>query len=179
MVQKKDGILTIIEAFIGIADEFPDTDLIMTGNLEKTPERENIFKLIENNPHEDRMIFKGFVSREEMIELLNSAAGLVLAKPTSDQSDSCFPTKVGEYLSSSNPVVITNTGEIPLYLKDGVNAYIARPDSVESFSEKLKELLSDPAKAKIIGEAGRKVAIENFNYSTIAQKVIEIINDIK
>ena len=68
------------------------------------------------------MIFKGFVSRDEMIDLLNSSVGLVLAKPTSAQAETCFPTKLGENLSTGNPIVVTRTGEIPLYLEDGISA---------------------------------------------------------
>jgi len=177
--QKKDGILTIIKSFTKIADEYKDINLIMTGNLEKSSDREKILELVENSPFKERMCFKGFVSREELIVLLNSALALVLAKPISEQSDSCFPTKLGEYLASSNPIVITSTGEIPLYLKDGINAYIAEPSSGESFTEKLRELLNNPDKSKKIGEAGRKIAIENFNYLKISKKIIDIIHNIK
>ena len=179
LVQKKDGILIIIEAFTKIAEKFPDTNLILTGNLDKTPDKDNILKLLENNPYRQRMIFKGFVTRTEMIELLNSAAGLLLAKPLSDQADNCFPTKLGEYLSTKNPIVVTKTGEIPLYLEDGVSAYIAEPSSVDSFADKLNELLSDPKKAAKIGEKGRNVAVENFNYIEISKRVIETFNNIK
>ena len=114
-----------------------------------------------------------------MIKLLNSAAGLVLAKPTSNQADTCFPTKLGEYLSSGNPIVVTRTGEIPLYLKDGENAYIAEPDSVEDFTEKLKQLLDNPIQAKEIGKKGREVAKEKFNYYELSKKVIELIKNAK
>jgi glycosyltransferase involved in cell wall biosynthesis len=176
LVQKKDGILTIIESFIKIAPDFPETRLVMTGNIEKTPERENIMKLVDNSPYSDRMIFKGFVTREDMITLLNSAAGLLLAKPSSDQADTCFPTKLGEYLTSGNPIVVTKTGEIPLYLEDGVSAYISEPDSVDSFASKLRDLLSDNEKARKIGMKGRETAIEKFNYAENTKKVIKALD---
>jgi glycosyltransferase involved in cell wall biosynthesis len=176
---KKDGILTIIEAFSNIAAEFEDTNLILTGNIRFSPDRDKIHDLMKDNPFKDRIIFTGFVQREEMIRLMNSAAGLLSAKPSGIQADSCFPTKFGEYLSTANPCVVTDTGDVSLYLKDGVNAYVATADSVDSFSAKLRELLSDPARAKIIGEAGKKVAIENFDHKENALKTIEIINKIR
>ncbi|MDA3884306.1 MAG: glycosyltransferase family 4 protein [Candidatus Delongbacteria bacterium] len=175
LYQIKDGIVTIIKAFNLIAKEFPETDLLLTGNIDNTPDKEAINKAVEEGGVKDRIVFKGFISRQEMIELLNSAAGLVLAKPSSEQADSCFPTKLGEYLSTSNPIVITNTGEISLYLTNGVDAYIAEPDSVESFANKIIELLSYPDKAKKIGEAGRNAALKNFNYLELAKNVIDLI----
>ncbi len=178
LVQRKDGILFIIEAFNTIASEFPGVDLVMTGDINMTWDKDKILRLVDASPFKDRMVFKGFVSRKEMVELLNSAAALVLAKPTGDQSDTCFPTKLGEYLSSANPIVVTRTGEIPLYLEDGKNAYIAEPDSVGSFTQKLRELYTDRKMAKEIGEEGRKTAINNFNYVEISKKVINAFEEV-
>ena len=177
LTQKKDGILTIIQSFFMIAKNCPETDLIMTGDIDSTPDKDKILSLVNNSEFKSRVKFLGFMSRKGMIELINSACGLVLAKPLSDQSDTCFPTKLGEYLSTGNPVVITKTGEIPMYLKDGVNAYIAEPGSAESFAFKLAEMLNDPEKAKAIGMKGRQVAIGNFNYRNVMRKVENIIRN--
>ncbi|MDD4205404.1 MAG: glycosyltransferase, partial [Candidatus Delongbacteria bacterium] len=179
LLQKKDGILTIIKSFSNIANEFPDTNLVCTGSLDHSVDRDRVKNEIESSKAKDRIILKGFISRSEMIELLNSAACLVLAKPSSDQADTCFPTKLGEYLATGNPIVVTSTGEIPLYLKDGENAYIAEPDSVGSFTQKLRNLLSDSEMAQKIGLKGRQVAEEKFNYKEIAKKVTRLIEDIK
>jgi len=179
LIQKKDGILTIIESFTQIAKEFKDYNLVLTGNIEKTPEKYNIMKLIDNNPFKDRIIFKGFVAREEMVDLLNSAIGLLLAKPSGEQADSCFPTKLGEYLATGNPVIVTSTGEIPFYLKDGIDAYIAKPDSVESFAEKMREIINNPKKAWEVGMNGQKTAIDKFNYLATSKKITEFVQSLK
>ncbi len=175
--QKKDGILTIIKSFSAIAGEYPEVNLVCTGSIEHSADRDKVKEELAKSKFRDRIIMKGFVSRTEMIDLLNSAVCLVLAKPSSDQADTCFPTKLGEYLSTGNPIAVTSTGEIPLYLKDGENAYISEPDSVDSYTQKLRELLSDPDKAKRIGEEGKKVAGEKFNYKEIAKKVISLIEN--
>lgn len=177
--QKKDGILTIIKAFSRIAGTFPETNLICTGNIDISPDKYRVKEELERSGYGNRIIMKGFIPRDEMINLLNSAACLVLAKPSSDQADTCFPTKLGEYLATGNPIVVTRTGEIPLYLKDGQNAYVAEPDSVDGFTDKLKELLIDPGKAEEIGSKGKKVARDSFNYIEITKKVISLIEEIK
>lgn len=179
LVQKKDGILTIIKSFSLIAKDFPDTNLILTGNVNTSPDKEKVLTEIENCGFKNRINMTGFISREKMIEYLNSASGLVLAKPSSDQADTCFPTKLGEYLATGNPIVVTKTGEIPLYLKDSVDAYISEPDSVESFTEKLRELLSYPEKALQIGLQGKDSAMKHFNYKEISLRVINLIKELK
>lgn len=175
LTQKKDGILTIIRSFIQIAKEFPNTDLLLTGDINSTSDKDKIISLIENSGLKTRIKCLGFISRKEMTDLINSACGLVLAKPLSDQSDTCFPTKLGEYLATGNPIVITNTGEISLYLEDGVSAYIAEPEDIDSFSSKLSDMLKEPDKAKEIGRKGRLVAVDNFNYINVMKKVEETI----
>ena len=179
LLQKKDGILTIIESFATISQEFPEIRMILTGSMDISTDSDKITDLINKFNLKDKMDFKGFVSRDKMVEYLNSAVGLVLAKPTSDQADTCFPTKLGEYLATGNPIVVTRTGEIPLYLKDGENAYIAEPDSVESFTNKLRELLLDSKTADKIGRQGKVTAQECFNYAEIAKKVIKLVENRK
>lgn len=179
LLQKKDGILTILESFANIMEEFPETNLIMTGNLQKSEDRDKILALIEKHSLSERIKFTGFISRDEMIDYLNSAAALVLAKPSSDQADSCFPTKLGEYLATRNPIVVTETGEIPNYLKDEVSAYIAKPDSVEDFTSKLRDVLKDPEKSRKVGEEGAKVAEKSFSFIESGKKVLEFIDNVK
>lgn len=178
LLQKKDGIITIIQAFKSVAGDYPETDLILTGDINFSSDKERILEEIEGQ-YSDRIKMKGFISREEMINLINSATALLLAKPSSEQANTCFPTKLGEYLSTGNPIVVTSTGEIPVYLEDGVSAYIAEPDSVESFTIKLRQLLSDQVRAEHIGKTGQKVAVNSFNYKETSKRVIELIEDRK
>jgi len=178
LLQKKDGILTILEAFSKIEKKHPQSRLIMTGDINSSADKEKILSQIKENSLNSRIEFTGFLSRDTMVELLNSAAVLVLAKPSSEQASACFPTKLGEYLSTGNAIAVTKTGEIPLYLKDGISAYIAEPDSVDSFAEKLDLALSYPELSRKIGENGRRTAIEKFNYKSNTLSVIKLINDI-
>jgi len=82
---------------------------------------------------------------------------------------------LGEYLATGNIVVITNVGEIGLFLKDKQNAYIAEPNSAEKFSQKLREALLNNNPQQI-GNEGKKLVYTEFNYLTQA-KVIEEMFD--
>jgi len=166
----KDGVPILIKSFAMIANKFPFAKLQLMGSLENEITKEKITSLVEDLKIEDRVEFTGFVGREEMPDLLNSSDILVLARPNNKQAEGGFPTKLGEYLATGNPVVITNVGEIGLFLKDGINAYIAAPDSVKKFSEKLQEALSDSNREKI-GLEGKKLVYEEFNYLIQAKKL--------
>lgn len=92
-----------------------------------------------------------------------------MARPNNRQAKGGFPTKLGEYLATSKPVVLTKVGEIPLFLTDGVNAYLSEPDNAESFAKKLDEALSNQKEARKVGLNGRHLADTVFNYRIIAK----------
>ena len=62
--------------------------------------------------------------REELFERLRTARVLALPRPAGSFSQAGLPTKVAEYLASGRPVVVTAVGDLPLYLRDGVDAYL-------------------------------------------------------
>jgi glycosyltransferase involved in cell wall biosynthesis len=126
----------------------------------------------------ERVVFTGRVSRHEMPRFLCNAAVLALARPTSLQSEGGFPTKLGEYLSTGNPVVVTKVGDIPSYLTDGVNAFMSEPDDPHLFAEKLDEALSDPGRAKEMGLRGRQVAITHFDYKVQAEALKKFLTSL-
>lgn len=104
---------------------------------------------------------------------------VLLARPSNIQVQGGFPTKLGEYLATGNPVVVTKVGEIPDYLIDGENAFLSDPDSPDSFSKKLMECLNDADRSMKIGLEGQKLALKVFNYKVQGQNIIEFIKDIK
>ena len=90
---------------------------------------------------ENKVIITGSVKRNEIPALLCNSDILALARPDNKQAEGGFPTKLGEYLATGNLVVVTNVGEIGLFLEDRKNAFISEPGSPEKFSEKLREAL--------------------------------------
>lgn len=108
-----------------------------------------------------------------MPSYLLNAQLLLLARPANIQAKGGFPTKLGEYLTTGRPVVITKVGEIPDYLTDGENAFMAEPDNPLSFALKVEEALTDTENARAIGLNGKKLAVTIFNYKT---QGLEMIN---
>jgi len=86
-----------------------------------------------------------------------------------------FPTKLGEYLLTGNPVVVTTVGDIPGFLKDGESAVFAKPDEPESFSSRLNWVLDHKEEGIEIGERGKEVALKEFNYLIESQKLAKVI----
>ena len=101
---------------------------------------------------------------------------LALARPNNKQAEGGFPTKLGEYLATGVQVVVTRVGEICLFLKNEINAFISEPDSAEKFAEKLSDALSSKKRIQI-GLEGKKLVYNEFNYLTQAKILEELFSE--
>jgi glycosyltransferase involved in cell wall biosynthesis len=178
LCEGKDGVLTLIKAFNIIAEKYKDLKLYLVGHTEKQEDIQKIDALLKQLKLEQRVILNGFVIWERLVELLNGAVLLALAKPSSRQAEACFPTKLAEYLATGNPVVVTKLGSIPLYLTDGENAFLSEPDSVEAFAQKMDYVLSHPGISGKVGALGRELAQGEFNYRTQTKRIVEFIESL-
>lgn len=171
----KDGVDELIKSFAIVHKSYPDVKLYIIG---KTPDKDDVsgnLELIENLGVKNSVIFTGIVSAAEIPQILKNATVLALDRPDSLQAQCGFPTKLGEYLLTENPVVVTKVGDIPLFLKDGETALLAEERNPHEFSSKLLWALDHPAEAIEIGKAGAQVAMREFNYLNETKKIIKAI----
>ena len=158
----KDGIPILIDAFKIFNDDYPGIKLYLIGSTHFNgfPQlQEKINSLAIQN----HIVFTGPVIRDDLPQILGKALMLVLARPDNKQSEAGFPTKLGEYLATGKPVVVTRVGEIPEYLEDHINAFIAPPGDSAQFAMKMKHVMLNYDEALKIGQAGRQLAQTTFN----------------
>lgn len=176
----KDGVPILIEAFAKITDQFPSLKLVLVGNNSNTIAIKDTLDSIAKFGVEKKVIFSGLIDRETMPTILCNAQILVVAKPDNEQNSGNFPIKIGEYLATGVPIVVTSVGEIPLFIQDGENGFLAIPGSAESFAQKMRTALENPKKAKEIGQKGRLVAEKLFDYklqSAIMSNYMKEVNE--
>ena len=170
----KDGVQMLLEAIAKVKLSIDCFKLQLVGY---GPEKDIqlIKKKVKELNIQDNVLFLGSKTSAEIPKILLNSDLLVLARPNNNQAKAGFPTKLGEYLASKRPVLITLTGEIGKYLKDNENAYVVEPDNNDHFANKLIYTLNDPKSAQI-AENGYNVANNNFNYKLYKNKLQDIFN---
>ncbi len=163
-----DGISILIKAFSLIHQKHSDVKLVLAGDSTDVPAQK---QLVDSLGIKEKVVFLGRITRDEVPQFLADAEVLALASPTSDRACATMPCKVGEYLCTGNPVVVTGLGEINKYLKDGESAFLSQPDSPEAFARKLDEVLSDKNQASVIGLNGKEVAIQSFGSEAQVKRI--------
>jgi len=111
----------------------------------------------------DRVVFAGSVQRSQLPALLRAATVLALLRRDALFSRAGLPTKLAEYLASGRPVVVTAIGDIPRYLSNGCDAYLARPGDPAGFADVLRHVLENESEASAVGARGRSVALRQFD----------------
>lgn len=161
MNDAKDGVDILIKAFGQIHTQFPAHKVYLVGSWNyDTPKH---LKLIEEFSLQKKVFWKGEYSRDQIPAIIKNANLLALPRPDSKQAQGGFPTKLGEYLATGNPVCATTVGEIPDYLVDGESVYFAKPGSIDSFSDAMQKALINTVESHEVGFNGRKIAETHFN----------------
>lgn len=168
---EKDGACILLDAFKLIHDKIPLQKLILIGDISKKDHFANIIKQYIDESVKDKIIFTGYIHRDKVSRLISNAKLLVLPRPANKQAKAGLPTKLGEYLSTGNPVLCTGVGDIPCYLKDGINAFLVEPNNVNALAQRMLYIFENEKISKRIGQKGKELTLKEFNYN-IQSKVL-------
>jgi glycosyltransferase involved in cell wall biosynthesis len=178
MRNNKDGIPILVEAFKLVSDKYTGIKLYLIGETRGIAEVEEFKRQALYLGISEKIVFTGKVSRDDMPQYLCNATVLVLSRPRNKQAEGGFPTKLGEYLSTGRPTVVTKVGEIEDYLTDEVNAFLAVPDSAEAFASRIMYVLSNRDLAEKVGLNGKRLAYTTFNYKIQAENLADFIRNL-
>ncbi len=172
----KDGVKDLLNSFALYHKTFSDRRLCIIGSINSSGLQKEYLNLMRDKGIDSYVSIIGMVSPFEIPTLLSNAEMLVLSRPDNVQAKFGFPTKVGEYLLSGRPIVVTDVGNITDFLKDGINAYLTQPGDYEAFAKKMVEVSSDTTRANEIGRRGRETALLSFNSEIESLKLMKFMN---
>jgi glycosyltransferase involved in cell wall biosynthesis len=76
-----------------------------------------------------------------------------------------------EAMAAGKPVVSTAVSAIPEVVQDGVTGLLVPPREAESLARAILALLTDPARARCMGEAGRVRLQERFTEERMIDEI--------
>ncbi len=141
----------------------------MTGDIDQSPDKNRILSLIQELSLIDKVTLTGYISKRELDEITRNALALLSAKPNNRQNRYNMATKVGEYLLTARPVIVSAVDAVCHYLSHRENAFVVKPDE-NAIAKELSFILDHPDKADHIGLMGRYIARQYFDYKLQMQK---------
>lgn len=155
----------MIEALAQIVHQYPDTQLLITGNPPKA-----ISELAQAYGVGQNLILTGFLPYEELPWYLGCANLFVMPFPEKIYNIGRWPSKVNNYMSVGRPTVSNPVGDIKgLFEKHNIGL-LAKWDP-QDFAQKIIFLLEHPDIAKELGENARRAAVTEYNWKVLIGKL--------
>lgn len=157
---EKKGVPDLIRAFSKLKNQQTiQLELVGTG-----PEEKLCKQLVRELRLEQRVIFHGWKSSEEVKNLMQQADVFVLNSRVATNGDSeGLPVGILEAMSMALPVVSTKHAGIPHEVDHGVTGLLVEEHDTEGLTAAISTLLQDAPQRNAFGMAGRRKAESVFS----------------
>jgi glycosyltransferase involved in cell wall biosynthesis len=167
---KKDGLEVLIKAFEQVHEKVGNCTLILTGTGSNVPEYQ---RLIAGHP---AIRYMGYLDDSEFVAFLQKADVLCITRTGSTYANAGFPFKLGEYLATGNPVVVSDVGDVSYYLENMKDAIIVKADDVAEVEKAMEFCIRNPEEVSQIGLNGQLKCKQYFDPSIIGSKFLELMH---
>jgi len=170
----------LLEAFSKVSRKMGNAVLLVVGPEFRIPEDQmrawglGVYDVSSKEPMKpgDRILHFGRRPFQEIKTFL--AASDILLLPMTDilYNKGRWPHKIGDYLASGRPVVVSDVGDIPLLLK-GKEAGIIAPADSEAFAESIIALCARKDLWDLYGSNARRIAETELSWENICSEFYE------
>lgn len=176
LLERKDGVVTLLKAFSEVSKIHSELKLYITGDAKQSTDYGLISNTISQLKLNDKVVFTGFVSLEELQQLINEAKLCILLKPENRQNKYNFPTKIGEYMVTGCPVVSSKNETLADFFKDKKNVFFTNFDA-QYIAQTISFVISNPELSEKVGLAAKEMVIEKFNAGNQMKKLKDFFNN--
>jgi glycosyltransferase involved in cell wall biosynthesis len=176
---RKDGIIHLINSFGILIKKYPNTHLLIIGDVingkSVIPDLKYLVNLLNLN---DDVTFTGLVSIRKIPVFLNSCQILALTRPNGIFAEAGFPTKLGEYFACRKPVLTTRFGDISFYFRNEEHMIIVNPEDIQSIVIGFEKLINDNELCDKMCNNAYNWMDANLNYKNVSNKLSEFISNV-
>lgn len=107
-------------------------------------------------------------SKQDVGNILEQSTIAVLASKSEG-----LPLAILEYGCYAKPVVVTNVGEIPLLVQDGINGFMVETERVQLFYDSLVKLMENETLQDNFGRALQETIHTNYSEKSVINQYLE------
>lgn len=163
-----EGIPYLLRAIKGLSEKKPNVKLLLVGG-KKGAKDDDVLQLVIKLGIADKVKIVPPQLHDKIPRFLSACDILCCPKIDCIDNRVALPIKVIEYISMGIPSVCSSVGGISFVIKDSVDGFLVKPGDSESLRRKLEWIISNPERAKEIGERGRQKAVANYDFDAIGK----------
>lgn len=169
-----------VKAFKIVRDKFPDAMLILAGTKNiidwgETQQKDiaYIVDLVKFFELEKNVLIDMF--KLEDMPKLYGASSICIYPSTKGEP---FGLTMLEAMSSSKPMIVTNSGGMPEIIKDGINGFVVPIKDFEVLASRIIQLLIDDRLRERFGYTSREMVEHSFTAKIIARNTMNVYRKI-
>lgn len=162
MLKEAKGVWDLLHAWPTVLRAVPDARLVLGGSGDAAAAR----AIAQRLGIEHSVRLPGWVVDEAKEALVREA--WVFTLPSHAEA---LPMSILECMAAGLPVVASRVGGIPLAVEDGATGLLVEPRDVEGLARSLVAVLTDPARRREMGRAGRRRAEERFSAEVLVPRI--------
>ncbi|MGQ9585484.1 MAG: glycosyltransferase family 4 protein [Anaerolineae bacterium] len=164
------GHPVFLRALARLRERHPEACGLVVGGLETNSPgyAEELQSLAVRLGLEGRVVFAGH--RTDALRLMTGMDALVHCSVTPEP----FGRVIIEGMAAERPVIGSAAGAVPEVIQDEVNGLLTPPGDAEALAGAMARVLTEPALARRLAEAGRKTVLERFTVEKHASEIQSI-----
>lgn len=170
----RKGQDSLIAAMPAVVEELPDARLMIVGS---GPYEATLRSMAERTGVADHVIFAGSVPYDELPAHYNAAT--VFAMPARTRGRGLDVEGLGivylEAQACSVPVIAGDSGGAPETVVDGVTGLVVDGRDTAALASAVTGICSDAARAKGMGEAGRRHVVKHWTWEVMGARLRNIL----
>lgn len=163
------GLDLLVKAFQRVNMREPKSRLLLIGD---GFERNSLEDLVKELQLSDAVIFTGKLPFAKIPSYV-AAFDIAVVSARSSEGFHYSPLKLREYLMAGKPVLAPFAGDIPQRFMDNFHLKLYKVGNVEELTTKLNELIYNPAESTLLGQQGKKYALETGTWDSELTKLIK------
>jgi glycosyltransferase involved in cell wall biosynthesis len=164
------GLAHLIDAFSHVSARDPTTRLLIVGD---GPESEHLKASVADNGLAAVVRFTGAVSPTQIPGLLADIDVAVAPYPALERFY-FSPLKVLEYMAAGVPVIASRCGQLEELIEHEVTGLLCSPGDAQQLAEALLRLRGDAALCRRLGQAGRKLVLQEHTWDHVVQRILSV-----
>lgn len=164
------GIDLNLIAILKLVERHPKLKYVIIGD---GPEMKILVELASNLGLAGRVEFLGRLPHDEVMDYMATAD--IFSLPSWREG---FGVVYLEAMAHGKPVIACRGEGIEDVVINGETGLLAQPKDIDSLVEAIDFLLSNPDKARAIGERAKKLVLENYAWAKNTEKTIQVYKEV-
>ena len=179
-ISEKRGFDKLLFSMTKIKQTKPNVKLLILGQILDTNKFSKwVDDYIRTNGLEENVELMDWIPHLDVVRYIEtSTVGIILFQPTHYNNLIGLPNKLFEYMACGIPVIASNFQEIRIIINKSNCGILIDPTNTQEITDAILWLMEHPQEAKQMGENGRRVVEETYNWENMEKRLFKVYEEL-